>query len=169
MSFARLDAWLDVSRRVNSGVRLLPFRILEVMKTKHHIGIMLIYISVASPTFAQQKNHLEPVFGTTNNCEDAKARLDATTIEVGKEGFIILITRLGDGESLRKVNRQRLYYILRYFNRADQLGEKRLITAEGERIRGLGRVEIYAKGKLMLILTTKRNGDILGVKSCGLE
>ncbi len=140
------------------------------MKCKLNVRIiLLLYISVASPVIAQQKNDLQPVFGITGNCEDAKARLDGVAIEVGREGIVILIAKLGDGEISRKVNRQRLYYILRYFNRADQLGEKRLIKAEGERVRGPGQVEIYAKGKLMLILTTKRNGDILGVKSCGLE
>jgi hypothetical protein len=146
---------------------LLSLSIKEMIQGKLHIRIMLLLcIAAGSSVFAQQQSGLEPVFGMTNNCEDAKARLDGVAIESGKEGFIILVARLGDGETSRKLNRQRISYILRYFNRENYLGEHRLIRAEGERVSGPGRVEIYAKGKLMLILTTRRNGDVLGDKSC---
>jgi hypothetical protein len=42
---------------------------------------------------------------------------------------------------------------------------KRIVLAEGERVRGLGRVEIYLKGRLFTVSTINRNKDL--ARGCG--
>ena len=80
-----------------------------------------------------------------------------------------MVARLGDGETSPKVNRRRLYSAWSYLHHAGQFPENRVVKAEGERVRGAGRIELYAKGKLMLVLAAERvNADMVGEKSCGL-
>jgi hypothetical protein len=124
-----------------------------------------------SPADAQNKASLDPVIATADGgyCEGTKAILDRFVIEAGSDGIIILVARFGNGEVSPKINRDRLQHINYYLNITRGIPKNKLVLAEGERARGLGRVEIYAQGKLMLVLTVKRNGDILGLKSCGLE
>ena len=131
------------------------------------VFFLLIALAVISCTVADAQGKLEPVLGTSEKCEEAKALLDLLRIEAGDEGVIILVARLGDGEKSRKVNRERLYNVWSYLHHAGQFPESRIIKAEGERARGSGRVELYAKGKLMLVLSGRRNGDIVGPRTCG--
>ncbi len=136
------------------------------------LSLILMFCSeILNPADAQNQNSLEPVIATADGgyCEGTKAILDRFCIEAGNDGVIILVARLGNGEVSRKSNRDRLQHINYYLNITRAIPKNRLVLAEGERVRGLGRVEIYAQGKLMLVLTVKRNGDILGLKSCGLE
>jgi hypothetical protein len=86
----------------------------------------------------------------------------------GDDGIIILIARLGKGEYQRKSNRERLHAVWSYLHHAGQFPEHRIVKAEGDRVSGQGRVEIYANGRLMLSLTSSRKGDIVGRKTCGL-
>ena len=135
---------------------------------KLQANILLLVMLITSPAVAYAQQRLDPVLGTVSNCEEGKALLDLLRNETGNEGVIILVARLGDGETSRKVNRERLYNTWSYLHHAGQFPDEKLVKAEGERVRGQGRVELYAKGKLMLVLTAKRNGDIVGVKSCGV-
>lgn len=75
---------------------------------------------------------------------------------------IILIARLGTGETLRKWNLRRLHNVAaRLYN------VKQIIKTEGERMEGKGRVEIYFDGKLLDILLAHRHRD-LAVDCCEL-
>ena len=122
---------------------------------------------MATDHVARAREQLKPALGTAKKCEEAKALLDALRNDAGAEGVIILVARLGDGES-PKLNRRRLYAAWGYLHHAGQFPEGRLVKAEGERVRGRGRVELYAKSKLMLVLMAERpNDDIVGAKSCG--
>src|SRR5215208_1205023 len=133
--------------------------------------VLIFYLGTLNHADAQNQNSVEPVIATADGgyCEGTKAILDRFCIEAGNDGVIILVARLGNGEVSRKINRERLQHINYYLNVTRAIPKNRLVLADGERVRGLGRVEIYAQGKLMLALTVKRNGDILGLKSCGLE
>ena len=128
---------------------------------------LLLALAIAKPAVVPAQEVLAPILGTAKKYEDAKARLDMLRNEVGGEGVIILVARLGDGEKSRKVNRERLYNVWSYLHHAGQFPESRIVKAEGERARGRGRVDLYAKGKLMLVLTGRRNGDIVGPRTCG--
>ncbi len=129
--------------------------------------VLLLCAVLAAPAPALTEQKLKPILGVTGNCEEAKALLDLLRNDVGDEGVIILIARLGDGETSRKINGLRLYSVWSYLHHAGQFPSDRLIKAEGEKVRGGGRIEIYAKGRLMLSLTAKPGGDIVGPKTCG--
>src|SRR5918998_1576813 len=64
-----------------------------------------------------------------------------------RDSLVIAVARLGNGETSRELNRRRLYN-LRVRWRVFGLPANRLIVAEGERVNGYGRVELYISGKL---------------------
>ena len=139
------------------------------MRSKTKTGLLLL-LALVTPGFpiVQAQTKLDPPPGTVRKCGEAKAALDLLRNDAGDEGVIILVARPGEGEYSSKVNRRRLYSAWSYLHHAGQFPEDRLVRAEGERVRGRGRVELYAKGKLMLILAAERPGDdIVGLKSCG--
>lgn len=102
------------------------------------------------------------------NCEANSADLDdlrnAALEGTGTDGVIIAIARLGNRETLRVHNRRRLQAIKNYLTRHG-VPAQRIITAEGERISGYGRVELYLVGKLRTILLANPN-KALCVECC---
>lgn len=111
---------------------------------------------VAYPSIAQvSHNRVEPY-----NCEFNSHVLDNVHHLGDEKGLIIVIARLGDGESNRALNRRRLHNIRSYLTES---GWKRdpqtIILAEGERVKGYGRLEFYIKGNLFTVLGVRRNRD----------
>jgi hypothetical protein len=104
-----------------------------------------------------------------SSCETNISVLSAAHGATGKDGLLIVIARLGGEERDRNLNRRRLHnvrtYLSEYVN-ARPAGT--IITAEGEAVSGLGRVELYVAGKLFHVLTVPRNGDLI-VGSCYYE
>lgn len=103
------------------------------------------------------------------NCERHILTLEGAHHAAGKDGLIILIARLGSGENRRNLNRRRLHnarvYLTEYLNlRAPET----IVTAEGERVKGYARVEIYVGGRLHYAIALKRNADLI-VGSCEPE
>ena len=96
-------------------------------------------------------------------CETHSARLDVIRNEVvastGKDAVVIAIARLGDGETSRDLNRRRLYNLRVHWNDY-KLPPGTLVTAEGERVKGLGRIELYVYGKLFDMLVPKPGKDL---------
>jgi hypothetical protein len=103
---------------------------------------------------------------TGADCEGVMMRLDFIAIAAeaaGKDQPVIIIARLGTGETSRKLGGSRLRQVADYLNR--RIPKERVITAEGERVRGLGQLEFYVGGKLHSIFKVKRNRDL--VAGCG--
>ena len=75
---------------------------------------------------------------------------------------IIIVARLGGRENARGLNRRRLHQVAGYLSR--RVSKGKVITAEGERVSGLGRLEFYVGGRLNLVLKIRRNRDL--VKGC---
>lgn len=100
-------------------------------------------------------------------CEPNLATLNVAHQIAGEKDLIIFIARLGDGEGRGEINRRRLHNVRAYLT--SQLYWKRdpetVIVAEGERVRGYGRVEIYIRGILIDVIAAERNRDI-PVGSC---
>jgi hypothetical protein len=110
----------------------------------------------------------EPDGLTGADCEGIMMRLDIIAIaadEAGKDKTIIIISRLGSGESSRNLGRRRLRQVADYLNR--RVARERIITAEGERVRGLGQLEFYVGGNLRSVFKVKRSRDL--VTGCGDE
>jgi hypothetical protein len=98
-------------------------------------------------------------------CETTKAELNLLAEVAGKDKSVIAIASLGRKESSRKLNRRRLGGLRSFLEGAGGLPQNRLIAAEGERVSGLGRIDIYVGGKLFLVFKMGRNKDLW--KGCG--
>jgi hypothetical protein len=102
------------------------------------------------------------------NCEHNIAQLEMASQQAGNDKLII-IARLGDGERNRKLNWRRLQNARAYLSKyITARNPETIILAEGERVTGYGRIEIYVGGKLFSALAVKRNEDLI-VGSCEPE
>lgn len=133
---------------------------MEILRTALAISLLL-FCAVAAPT-AQNKAHVEAINASDNNCESNKAYFDYIDINTPENELIIIIARLGNGETSRMYNRRRLHNIRTYLNRIREIPNQRIITAEGEQVRGRGRIEVYSGGRLMIVFTVGRNQDLAG-------
>ena len=99
---------------------------------------------------------------TLNHCEMNDNYLDNAHHLAGDDSIIVAIAHLGTGESNAELNRRRLHNVRAYLT---SFGWKRrpetVVTAEGERVNGYGRVDIYVRGGHWASLAVKRNGDLL--------
>jgi len=100
------------------------------------------------------------------NCEDTMAVLDLIAQTGNEEETIIIISRLGRGETSRNIVRHRLRNLREYLYRTRGIAKERIIVAEGERVRGLGKVEAYVGGELLTTFYMKRNRDFFN--GCGV-
>jgi hypothetical protein len=101
-----------------------------------------------------------------HNCETTMAMLDNLAIDDQESGdksrAIIVIARPGRGEVSRTLIRRRLSQVAEYLNR--RVSKEKIITAEGDRVAGLGLIEFYVGGKLHTVFKMKRNRDL--IKGC---
>lgn len=113
-----------------------------------------------------QPSHIE---STPSNCEENISILGAATQAVTKDDLLIVLARLGDGERNKELNQRRLHNVRTYLSEyVNARAPETIIIAEGERVRGHGRIELYVGGKLFHVLRIPRNGDLL-VGSCYYE
>jgi len=104
------------------------------------------------------------------NCETNRIRFDSyakqfrTTVD-NHSGVIIAIARLGASERSGGLNRSRLYIVRATLIEDLGLREEDVVTAEGARVNGYGRVEIYIGGKLIDSLLVK-HGKALCADCC---
>ena len=90
-------------------------------------------------------------------CEGAATRLDFAVVNTRKlEGaYLILIARLGTGESSRSLNQARLSGVEEFVRRTGS--DLKYVLAQGSRVKGLGRLEIYVGGQLADIMPLRKN------------
>jgi hypothetical protein len=90
-------------------------------------------------------------------CEGAATRLDFAVINTRKlEGtYLILVARLGSGEVSRSLNQTRLKSVEQYVLRSG--ADLKYVLAQGSRLKGLGRVEVYVGGQLVEIMPLRKN------------
>jgi hypothetical protein len=120
-------------------------------------------ISAPKQTKQTSKQSLQVIL---NRCEGNNSDLSGAHHMAGEEATIIAIARLGDGEVSRQLNRRRLHNVRTFLT---DVGWHRdpttVITAEGEKVKGYGRVELYVRGVPFVALAVRRNQDLL-VGSC---
>ena len=142
-----------------------------MLKTTFLLIALGAFIS-SNPVCAQSRQSAGPqIYGapdglTGDDCEGIMMRLDFVAIaaqEAGQDQTVIIIARLGSGESARSLSRVRLKQMVDYLNR--RLARERIIPAEGERVKGLAQLEFYVGGKLNLVFRVRRNKDL--VRGCG--
>ena len=97
------------------------------------------------------------------SCEDSEALLDGVANEarsgVATGGVLIAVARLGVRETSAKLNRERLSAVKKFFLGRD-IPAQTVVTAEGERVGGLGQVEFYIGGRLFMRLQARHNRGI---------
>ena len=100
------------------------------------------------------------------NCETHIAILDIADQDAGRDGLIIMVGRLGDGERSRELNQHRLHSARAYLTEYRAVrSPTTIIIAKGERVAGYGRIELYIGGKLQTAFAIRRNAE-LSVGSC---
>jgi len=93
------------------------------------------------------------------NCEDVTAYVETAMVmaqEAGEDSYLIIITRLGDGERSRKLSLDRVHTVKAFMRR----WRGKSVVAEGDRVKGYGRLEIYVGGKQVFILPLGRNAQV---------
>lgn len=90
-------------------------------------------------------------------CEGAATRLDLAVENTKKiaGAYLILVARLGTGESSRSLNQARLSGVEEYVLRRGS--DLKYVLAQGSRVKGLGRLEIYVGGQLAEIMPLRKN------------
>jgi hypothetical protein len=97
---------------------------------------------------------------TPTKCELNILYIDEALHEVkSSPSAIIAIAHPGDGESASVWNTRRLDNLERYV-RSFRKSKVELVLAQGDPVRGLGRVNIYVRGQLFRVLTVARNKDL---------
>lgn len=134
--------------------------------------LVLIWVAASiSPCNAQVLNADPSKKTSPESCETHSLILDMMRNEVmrdsGQDGVVIAVARLGKGEVSRDLNRRRLFN-LRVHWEDYGLPAAKLISAEGERANGYGRVELYVAGKLFDVLLVSRKKDLC-VDCCDMD
>jgi hypothetical protein len=113
-------------------------------------------------TESRQQAELGPV---VNGCEYNSARLFNLDQSAGKGTLIIAIARRGKNEGSQVLSRRRLHNLRTYLVEFLKRNSETIVTAEGDPVAGLGRIEVYVSGKLAEIFEMRRNEDFF-VGSC---
>ncbi len=119
--------------------------------------LFLLLVLVGADCVSAQKL----VDSTKAPCEENSAWLDLVmqkASESDKNERVFVIARLGSGDKSRYVNHRRLHNARTYLE--NRLAPERIISAEGQRVEGEGRVEFYLGSELVLISRIKRNADL---------
>jgi hypothetical protein len=74
-------------------------------------------------------------------------------------GFLIIVARVGNLETQKDLNKRRLYNVRLKLSLIG-VPANRIIVAEGERVRGFGRIEFYLRGELIGALPVPNARDI---------
>jgi hypothetical protein len=125
----------------------------------------LLWLAETSGVASQGTHPSRTQTSLNSYCESNIANLDAAHAEASEDGLIIAVARLGNGERNRVLNHRRLYNLRTYLEKFRKRTRETIVTAEGERVEGPGRVEVYVKGKLLITLELRRGQD-LHVGSC---
>lgn len=127
------------------------------------LAIILALLSFHSSASAQNKS-LEPVVveGNASSCERNAASFDNLAGFLrSTEERLFIIARLGNGERSRDLNRRRLHNVRTYFKDSwPQIDPKRFVFADGDSVKGEGRIEFYLGSTLIQISYVKRGKDI---------
>ena len=133
------------------------------------IGFSLVYLVALGFPFPlsilshQDKKAESEVWETDGrNCEANAAVIDnVANLTLQTDSRLFVISRLGTGESRKRLGHRRLHNVRARIEpvRYRPFDPARLITAEGDRVNGPGRVEFYLGSKLVIVATFRRNAD----------
>ena len=137
------------------------------MKSQGITNALVILLLIPTISFAQQPSayDLKPT-----NCEMNAAKLDGipqTRFQGNSaDDVVIVIARPGSREFSHELNRRRLFNVRYRLEKYRGLQPGRVVLAEGDRVKGYGRVELYVDGKLFDVLVASPGKDLC-VSCCG--
>lgn len=138
------------------------------MLRRSAVLVLWMLVTVSASVAQDSPTDTRVAKSVPGNCETNSAELDDLRNEAlegtAKDGVIIAIARLGNRETSRVHNRRRLLAVKGYLIKYG-VPAQRIVMAEGERVDGYGRVELYAAGKLRNVLLTNPN-KALCVECC---
>ena len=132
---------------------------MNVVTIKAALIALVICLVAVGHAVAQSIKLSEPILINGDSNEDSKAALDLVAETAGEGKLIIMIARLGNGESSRRLSWRRLDTARSFLESVRAVPKQRMILAEGEVMRGQGRIEVYLDGKLYMINVFARNKD----------
>src|SRR5882724_11434814 len=140
---------------------------MQLRSTLSAFGVTTLCLLTLWPAGAQNGQSAKPIIIGGNegvdgrNCDTTKANFDLIAHTAGDEETIIVIGRLGRGESSRELVRRRLRNLQEFIYFTRGISKERVVTAEGNRVNGLGQVDVYLNGKLFIVFRMKRGKDFL--------
>jgi hypothetical protein len=97
-------------------------------------------------------------------CAYRTAILDVIHQKTPADESIMVIARLGDGETRPNLSWRRLHnvrvYWTEYLYEEHRRKPETVILAEGEKVKGLGHLEFYVGGRLVGVMKVARNADL---------
>ena len=136
----------------------------EAMKLLKHVSIILAFavcwfMACESVTAQESPTETQIIKGDANSCELNSLYLDMLTNEYrANNERVFVIARLGRGETSRALILRRLDVSRMYLN--GRIKNDRILFAEGERVKGEGRVEFYLGSKLFLVSLAERGRNV---------
>ncbi|MEK6286865.1 MAG: hypothetical protein AABO57_14090 [Acidobacteriota bacterium] len=99
--------------------------------------------------------------GTSEDGEYTSYLVDAIIAEVRQSGsIVIVISSLGTGDTRPSLHKRRLHNAAaRLVDYQSAIPRKQVVTAEGDRVKGKGKVEFYVNGRLVYVVLFKPNAD----------
>jgi hypothetical protein len=132
--------------------------------------LLSVLVCVAQQKTNQNDTKNQEISSRPFNCESNFVYLsqitDMVKAQENQNGVLIIIARLGDGENRRGLNHRRLHNVRLQLNQQFRITPDKIIVAEGESVKGIGRIEFYLKGKMIDGLLVGKNDDIC-VGCCG--
>jgi hypothetical protein len=108
-------------------------------------------------TLPERRQDRQFNFSDADEHERWLAKIDYAALAVQQTGgsYLLAIARLGKGERNRRLNRTRLKYVGEILRSRGVTF--RFVTAEGDSVHELGRIEFYVCNELFDVLTYRRN------------
>lgn len=148
----------DVGRRRSVYDMIMQFKAFSKI-----IAVALLTCVTAGTNSAQTSFGSDTLTLMGGSCEDDEANLDvirqAALKTLGADQSLLVIARLGSEDHKPRRNQTRLTGVRANFARL-QFPPDRLVLAEGEQVKGQGRVEFYIGGRLSYVLLVAPDGFI---------
>lgn len=119
--------------------------------------VLVCGLSTQLVTRGQSEIPARPRLINGSSNEDAKLGLGSIATAAGERKLIIMISRLGDTESVRGLGRNRLRIARDYLKYTHGITDQRVVPAQGDPVKGKGRIDVYIDGALNSTFVFERN------------
>jgi hypothetical protein len=132
-------------------------------------GLLLSCSSAAAQSSLESVQLSDYANSKPMGCADRQAGIDVISQNTPADELIIVIARLGTGETRPNLNWRRLHNVrvfwTEFLEKSGRRKPETIRLAEGENVKGFGHLEFYVGGKLVGVVKVARNAD-LSLGSC---